>query len=156
MSNPFRKARREKRRNKPYRQRAVYTPMLVATDLVLRPLESIVDRLEIDGTVDVDGKGNPVFQAGDGRWYDAAGAIEGVMWHFEMFCTRHRRELPLDSLRELHIALKYIKPVMGSTLAKLKKDMPALRRAMAMADSDDQLDLLQQTRIKAELEARQA
>src|SRR5690606_33886464 len=155
MSNPYRKTRREKRRNKPYRQRAKHAPMLVASDLVLRPVEAIIDRLEIDGTVDVDGKGNPIFQAGDGEWYDAAGAIEGVIWHFEMFCTRHGRELPLDSLRELHIALKYIKPVMGSTLAKLKKDMPALRRAMAMANPNDQLNLLRQTQIKAELmEAR--
>lgn len=153
MSNPYRKARREKRRNKPYRRRAKHAPMLVASDLVLLPVKAIIDRLEIDGTVDVDGKGNPILQAGDGEWYDAAGAIEGVIWHFEMFCARHGRELPLDSLRELHIALKYLAPVMESTLAKLDKEMPALRRAMAMADPDDQLDLLRQTQVKAELES---
>src|SRR3546814_2911572 len=45
MSNPYRKARREKRRNKPYRQRPKHAPMLVATDLVLRPLEQIIDQL---------------------------------------------------------------------------------------------------------------
>ncbi|CAP41281.1 hypothetical protein [Bordetella petrii] len=154
MSNPFRQARREKRRNKPYRPRAVHTPMLVATDLVLRPLEQIIDQLERDGTVTTDAKGYAVFQAGDGQWYPSDEAIEGVIWHFEMFCTRHGRELPLDGLRELHIALHYIKPVMESTVVKLKDAMPVLRRAMAMADPDDQLDLLQQTRIKAEMEAR--
>ena len=152
MSNPYRKARREKRRNKPYRQRAKHAPMLVASDLVLRPLERIIDQLKHEGTAITDSKGYPVFQAGDGQWYPSADAIEGVIWHLEMFCTRHGRELPLDGLRDLHIALKYIKPVMESTLAKLDKEMPALRRAMAMADPDDQLDLLRQTQIKAELE----
>lgn len=151
MSNPFRKARREKRRNKTYRPRAKHAPMLVASDLVLRPLEQIIEQLVRDGTSITDSKGYPVFQAGDGQWYPSDEAIEGVIWHFEMFCTRHGRELPLDGLRELYIALHYIKPVMESTLAKLKDAMPALRRAMAMADPDDQLDLLQQTRIKAEL-----
>src|SRR5690606_8153857 len=126
MSNPFRKARREKRRNKPYRRRAVHTPMLVATDLVLRPLEAIVDRLEIDGTVDVDGKGNPVFQAGDGRWYDAAGAIEGVHQHFDMYATRHDVSLPLEGLQELVIAFRFCVPVQASTMRKLREALPVL------------------------------
>ncbi|WP_026641151.1 hypothetical protein [Bordetella petrii] len=155
MSNPFRKTRREKRRNKPYRRRAVHTPMLVATDLVLRPLEAIVDRLEIDGTVDVDGKGNPVFQAGDGNWYDAAGAIEGVMWHFDMMATRHGRTLPLDGLKELVIAFRYCVPVQASTMQKLRAALPVLRKTMSLAAPDEQVDLLRQTQIKAEMEHAQ-
>lgn len=153
MSNPFRKARREKRRTKPYHPRPIRTPMIVGTDLVLRPLEQIIEQLERDGTAITDSKGYPVFQAGDGQWYPSADAIEGVIWHMEMHCTRHGRALPLEGLRELHIALKYLAPVMESTLAKLDKEMPALRRAMAMADPDDQLDLLRQTQVKAELES---
>jgi hypothetical protein len=152
MSNPYRRARREKRR-KPYRPREVRTPMIVGADLVLRPLEQIVDRLGIDGTVDVDGKGTPVFQAGDGQWYDAAGAIEGVVWHFEMMETRHGLQLPLDGLRELVIAFRYCVPIQGSTMVKLRAALPVLRQAMAGGDPADQVDILQQTRIKAELEA---
>lgn len=148
MSNPHRKARRNKR----YVPKAIRTPMIVGTDLVLRPLEAIVDRLEIDGTVDVDGKGNPVFQAGDGEWYDAAGAIEGVHKHFDMFATRHKLTLPLDCLRELSIAFRYCVPVQQSTMQKLRTALPALRRAMSMADPDEQVDLLRQTQIWAELE----
>lgn len=150
MSKPHRTARRNKR----YVRRPVRTPMIVGTDLVLRPLEAIVDRLEIDGTVDVDGKGNPVFQAGDGEWYDAAGAIEGVMWHMEMWATRHRRELPLDGLRELVIAFRYCVPVQMSTMQKLRTALPLLRRAMGTGNPDEQVDLLRQTQIRAELEAQ--
>lgn len=148
MSNPHRKARRNKR----YRPREIRTPMIVGTDLVLRPLEAIVGRLEIDGTVDVDGKGDPVFQAGDGEWYDAAGAIEGVSWHFEMLATRHGLTLPLDGLNELVIAFRYCVPVQPSTMAKLRIALPVLRRVMGMGDPQEQVNLLQQTQIRAELE----
>lgn len=148
MSNKYRKQRRTKR----YVPKAVRTPMIVGTDLVLRPLEAIIDRLELDGMIDVDGKGNPVFRAGDGEWYDAAGAIEGVMWHMEMHATRHGLTLPLDGLRELVIAFRFCVPVQNSTMQKLRTALPVLRRVMSMAKPDDQVDLLRQTQIRAELE----
>lgn len=148
MSKPHRKARRSKR----YTPREIRTPMIVGTDLVLRPLETIVDRLEIDGTVDVDGKGNPVLRASDGEWYDAAGAIEGVMWHMEMHATRHGVTLPLDGLKELVIAFRFCVPVQNSTMQKLRAAMPVLRRAMSLAKPEDQIDLLRQTQIRAQLE----
>jgi hypothetical protein len=148
MSNKYRKQRRAKR----YVPKPVRTPMIVGTDLVLRPLETIIDRLEIDGTIDVDGKGNPVFPTSDGEWYDAAGAIEGVMWHMEMHATRHSLTLPLDGLKELVIAFRFCVPVQNSTMQKLRTAMPVLRRAMSLAKPDDQIDLLRQTQIRAELE----
>lgn len=152
MSSPHRRARRAKRQ-KTYREKPVHAPMLVASALVLGPLEAIVDRLEIDGTVDVDGRGNPIIQdMQTGEWYDAAGGIEGLCWHLDMHCTRHGVSLPLDGLRELHIAFKYCAPVQASTMRKLREALPILRRAMAMADKSDQLDLMRQTMIKAELE----
>jgi len=155
MSNPYRRARREKRR-KPYRPREVRTPMIVGAQLVMDPLERIVAQIDRDGTTDVDERGTPVFQTGDGRWYDAAGAIEGVVWHFEMMATRHGLDLPLDGLRELVIAFRYVVPIQASTMAKLRAALPVLRQAMAGGDPADQVDILQQTRIKAEFEAAAA
>lgn len=155
MSSQYRKQRRHKARNKAYRPRpSGVAPMIVGAHLVLHPLERIVEQIERDGTVNVDDKGMPVFQAGDGQWYDAAGAIEGVMWHFEALEVRTKRTLPLDGLRELVIAFRYCVPVMQSTLDKLNASLPVLRRVMATGKADDQLDILQQTRIRAELEKR--
>jgi hypothetical protein len=70
-----------------------------------------------------------------------------------MMAQRHKLELPLDGLRELHISLKYLVPIQQRTIVKLRAALPVLQRAMALGDPDDQIDLLQQTRIKAELEA---
>ncbi|MEI2416173.1 hypothetical protein V8Z80_08305 [Orrella sp. JC864] len=152
MSNPHRKARRAKARNKPYRPKPSEPPMLVGSHLVLSPLEHMVEQLERDGTLDTDERGTPIVIGRDGREYDAAGALEGVLWHFEMMSIRHGVTLPLDGLRELMIACRYLVPVQSGTIAKLRADLPVLRRAMATGSRVDQIDLLQQCRIKAALE----
>ena len=152
MSSQFRKQRRHKARNKAYTPREVRTPMIVGSELVMQPLEAIFDQLERDGTVHTDQKGVPVFQAGDGIWYDAAEAIEGVIWHFEMISTRTGKDLPLDGLRELVIAFRYVQPVLDSTMQKLRESLPVLRRVLALGDPDEQASLLTQTMIRAEFE----
>ncbi len=144
-------ARSQKPRH-PHRIKAVRTPMIVGTDLVLRPLEQIIDQIERDGTVNVSAKGAAQFQSGDGQWYDTAAAIEGIVVHFEMFAMRHDLDLPLDALRELHVALKYCVPVFERTLTGLQHALPVLRRAMATACPDDQVDILTQSMIKFEFE----
>ncbi|WP_246892464.1 hypothetical protein [Achromobacter xylosoxidans] len=130
------------------------SPMIVGAEIVMRPLEQLFDELDRTGKVPVNSRGFPEFLACDGRWYEAAPAIEGLIWHFEMWCTRHRKELPLQPLRELHIALHYLVPVRESTIDALRQVLPVLRSVIALGSPEDQVDLLQQTRIKAELESR--
>ena len=145
---------RKSRRHKFYRPKPVHAPMLVASALVLGPLEAVVDRLEIDGTVDVDGRGNLVIQDPQaGEWYDAAGGIEGLIWHLDMHRTRYGVVLPLDGVRELHIAFKSCAPVQASTIRKRRAAIPVLQRAMALVNKDHQIDLLRQTQMKAAMEA---
>lgn len=141
-----------KKPRRPYKPRAVRTPMIVGTDLVMRPLEAIIDQISRDGTVDASSRGVPMFKASDGMWYDSAAAIEGIVWHFEMFAIRHKIELPIEPLRELHIALKYCVPVFERTVTGCKLALPELRRAMSLADPDEQLDILMQAQIKEQLQ----
>ena len=97
--------------------------MIIGAEVVLRPWSSFrpMDRT---GEVSVDARGYPEFLAADGHWYEAAPAIEGLIWHFEMWCTRHDKKLPLQPLRDLHVALHYLVPVQPSTIAALR-DAPA-------------------------------
>ncbi len=53
---------KSKKPRKPYRPRDVRTPMLVGTDLVLRPLEAIIEQIDRDGTVNASRRGVPIFQ----------------------------------------------------------------------------------------------
>ena len=104
------------------------------------------------GEVSVDARGYPEFLAADGHWYEAAPAIEGLIWHFEMWCTRHDKKLPLQPLRDLHVALHYLVPVQPSTIAALRDAHPAPHDGLG--SPEDQVDLFQQTRIKAAMEAQ--
>ncbi len=143
-----------KRRNKRYVPRPTRTPMIVGAQMTIAPLQQIIDQIASDGTVNTSAKGVPMFQAGDGRWYDTAAALEGVIWHLDMYCARHSKQLPIQPLRELHICLAYITPISESLLNRLQAALPQIQREMALADPDDQVDLLRQTQIKDGLEQK--
>lgn len=144
----------KRKRNKRYRPRPVCTPMIVGAALVFSPLEAIIQQLETDGTLTTSARGTPMFQGSDGTWYCTATAIQGVIDHCEMWCIRHGRELPLDSLREFQRFITYCMPITESLLQRLRRDTPALQAAMAQGNPDDMLNLLMQTQIKDELEKR--
>lgn len=137
-----------------YRPKDVRTPMLVGTDLVLRPLERIIEQICIDGTTNVSRRGTPMFQNGSSEWFDTAEAIDGVILHLEMYSLRTGIAVPLDALRELHIAFKYAVPIFERTLDGVTAAMPVLRRIMSAADPDVMLDILRQTQIKIELDKK--
>lgn len=154
-----RKARRlaqraESRRGRPARraERPKASPMIIGAEIVMRPLEQLVDELDRTGKVPVNARGFPEFLACDGHRYEAAPAIEGLIWHFEMWETRHDKQLPIQPLRDLHIALHYLVPIQERTIDALRKALPILRRVMALGQPDDQVDLLLQTQIKAAME----
>lgn len=134
--------------------RPVAAPMIMCSEIVMRPLEQLFDELDRTGKVSVNAKGFPEFVACDGRKYEAAPAIEGLIWHFEMWSIRHGKELPLQPLRDLHIALHFLVPIQERTIEGLRAALPILRRVIALGQRDDQGDLFQQTRIKVAMEAQ--
>lgn len=67
------------------------SPMLVGAEIVTRPLEQLFDELVRTGAVSVNARGFPQFLACDGHWYEAAPAIDGLIWHFEMWPPRTAR-----------------------------------------------------------------
>lgn len=129
-------------------------PMIIGSHLLLSPIEQIVDLIERGGQPRTSAEGQPLFQAADGKWQEAAPAIQGLIWHFEMWCIRHHQDLPLQPLRDLHTALHFLVPVQETTLEGLRTTLPALRRVMALGERADQGDLMHQTLIKSALEAQ--
>ena len=141
-----------KKRNKQYRRRPVRCPLLVGAALVFGPITAVLDQLENDGTLTTSSRGVPMFQDGDGRWYETSAALEGVIDHIDMWCARHGRTLPLDSLRELRRLIEYAMNIPASLMVRLRCDLPVLQAVMARGNSDDMVDLLTQVQIKTELE----
>ncbi|WP_156337361.1 hypothetical protein [Achromobacter aegrifaciens] len=130
-------------------------PMLIKTQQTLAPLESIIDQIERDGTVTTDDRGVPIFHCvADGEWYASAPAINGMADFFDMWATRHGRAFKAVALRQLAKRLEVGMPIDGPLMAALRAEIPSLRRIGASLDQADATDLLQQTRILAEMEAR--
>lgn len=152
--------RRQARRAEGRRPRAgriarpVAAPMIMGSEIVMRPLEQLFDELDRTGKVSANAKGYPIFVACDGHKYEAAPAIEGLIWHFEMWSIRHAKELPLQPLRDLYIALHYLVPIQERTIEGLRHALPILRRVIALGQRDDQGDLFHQTRIKIAMEVQ--
>lgn len=128
--------------------------MLVKTELTLRPLEDIIEHIEKYGTLPVDDRGDPVYIDQHGNFYPLWEVIDGLVTTFEMWCTRHKQVLPLSPLRMFVAALHYAMPLTAYNLQDIKNAMPHLRAAARSMDPNDARDLVTQTQIKAEIEAR--
>jgi len=128
--------------------------MLVKVELTIRPLEDIIEHIERHGTLPVDRRGDPVYIDQHGNHCPLWEVIDGLVTTFEMWCTRHNRTLPLSPLRMFVGALHYSMPLTSFNLEEIKKAMPHLRAAARSMGHDDANDLVVQTQIKAELEAR--
>lgn len=142
---------RSQKPRKPYKQKIVRTPMIVGASLVISPLESIVNQISNDGTVDIR-HGVPHFMATDGLYYPTVPAIEGVIYHFEIIEMRHGISLPLEPLRQFKIALEYCVPITESLLEKLKHSLTVLRITLSYGDADEQLDIFRTAQVKFEME----
>lgn len=128
--------------------------MLVKTELTLGPLEDIIGHIEQHGTLPVDDRGDPIYTDQHGNTCPLWEVIDGLVTTFEMWCTRHQRTLPLAPLRMFVAALHYAMPITAFNLEEIKKAMPHLRAVARGMDHEDAGDLVVQTQIKAELEAK--
>lgn len=152
MNREQRRAARKAARHKPAREVYVPAPMLIKTQIVFAPLESVLDEIERTGTVDVAG-GAPVFQPpGESAWYALAPAIVGVANLFDMWAARHGKTLDVSALTRLAKKLEYAMPIAQSDIDDTRATMNVLRRVPM--GHQEAVSLVQQTQIKAELEAR--
>lgn len=144
-----------RKRGKPIKQRYRRTPMILGSAMVFGPLHAIIDQIEADGTLTCDVRGRPMFQEPEkGMWCDTSEALKGLITHMEMYETRHKVTLPLESIRRFQRFVEHVMHIPESLLQALKRDMNVLQKVMALSDPDDALDLFQQCVIKEELEKK--
>lgn len=143
----------KKKRTKQYKPRPVHAPLIVGASLVFSPLQAIIDQLDSDGTLTCSPRGVPMFHDfTDGHWYDTAAALAGVIEHLEMYETRHNVKLPISSMADFHRRISNSMPIDSPLMDRLRRDVPALQRVMAVSDRADIIGLYQQCQIKNEME----
>jgi len=129
--------------------------MIVKMNTVLSPLEAILDQLERDGTVHTDERGTPIFLAApENAWFAMVPALLGVVDMFSMWATRHGKAFDLSALRRLAHKLEYGMPVAEQDTAAVRALLPSMQRVAGSLSHNEAKNLILQTQIKEELEAR--
>lgn len=120
---------------------------------VFGPLESILDQLERDGTVDCATNGAPVFKDDlDGHWYCTVSALNGVIEAYEIHERRFKREINLEPLRQLSNKLKYGMPIFESDTKEARACLARMRIETMQMTSDYAKQLIKDFQIKEALE----
>ena len=142
-----RKQRRLLAKAKPAKQprRNVMGNMLVAGYRVLWPLDSIIARLDIDGTVDTV-KGKPVFDDGDDV-YEIVPAMQGLTDWFERAAKQMDVSINLDPMYALEKCFDYGMPVTETHMKNIKALMPKLRAFLSRMPADIGLSTLTTVQI---------
>ncbi|MGS1115979.1 hypothetical protein [Castellaniella sp. UC4442_H9] len=148
--------RRQRRMPRLHRiERPLPVPMIVKMTTVLSPVEAILDQIERDGTVCVDGRGMPIFKASpENEWFAMVPALLGVVDMFSMWATRHEKAFDLSALQRLAHKLEYSMPVTDTDTRAVRALLPSMQRVACTLSHDEADNLILQTRIKDELEAR--
>lgn len=123
---------------------------------VFGPLESILDQLERDGTVDCATNGAPVFKDNvDGHWYCTVSALNGVIEAYEIHERRYNRTLGLEPLRILSNKLQYGMPIFESDTKAARECLVRMRVETMQMTADYAKQLTKDFQIKEALEKLQ-
>lgn len=120
---------------------------------VMAPLESILDQLENEGTIDVAGSDVAVFKdLTDGHWYDSAAALMGVVEAYEIHEIRSGRQLNMEPMRQLAKKLEYGMPIFDSDTKSVRECLARMKAETLEMTAGYARDLIKDFQIKEELE----
>lgn len=121
---------------------------------VWAPLEQVLARIEIDGTVET-AQGRPVLHDDANRgWYEIAPAIEGVAKFHEIAATRHGWAIDLGPLHRIAAKLRYGAPIFASDIAAVRACADVCKRHAMRLTGREAEDILQTVRISIEMDTR--
>ena len=119
---------------------------------VFHPLESVLDRLERDGTVDTVGRQIVFREESAGELYDLPAALRGVIEFHQLAEVKYGIEGETSSMEKFANKLQYGMPVFEQDLAAVRENITACKRqAMALRISQA-TSLIDAVRIGAEVE----
>jgi len=142
-----------KKRNKKYRPKPPGTQLLKTqlwkVKAVFDPLESIIDQLERDGTIDCTPGGTAIFKdSGDGNWYESPIAIMGVVDAYQMHQERRGIDLGMDPLRKLAKKLEYSMPIFEADTKACRESLARMKRETLTMTADYASELIRDFQIK--------
>lgn len=120
---------------------------------VFDPLESIIDQLEQEGTINTSDTGTPMFKdETDGHWYCSVSALNGVVEAYEIHEKRFGRNLNLEPLRQLSNKLQYGMLIFDSDTKAVRACLARMRLETMQMTSAYAKELVKDFQIKEALE----
>lgn len=147
----FEKAMR--RPAKPQRKQADRASLTLAcspwkVDATWRPLEAVIARLEMDGTIEETARGEAVlYDDANGGWYATVPAIEGLCEFHEIAAARKGWVLDVSPLRKFAAKLKYGSPISERDIEAVKACAAQCRRMALSLTIREASDILTTVRV---------
>ena len=125
-------------------------------DATWAPLDRVLARIEIDGTVET-AKGRPVlYDDANGGWYEMAPAIDGLVDFHRIAAARHGWDLDLRPLEKLAAKLRLSSPLFEADLEAVLACADRCKRLAGRLTLAEAQDILQTVRISIALEGAPA
>ena len=109
--------------------------MFVAGYRILYPLEAILRRMAIDGTIDATLQGRAVFDDGE-EVYEVVPALNGLIDWLELCNNQSHTNIDLSPLTHLKNQLHYNMPITAQVFEGCQQLLPRLRRLVSLMPAD--------------------
>ena len=119
---------------------------------VWSPLETVLDQIEKDGTVDTDGKHIVFKEDMRGGKYDLVAALRGVIEFHELAGTRHGLPVDVSALVKFANKLDSGSPIFEQDLASVRECITSCKRQAMSLRVSQATDIVDTVRISVEVD----
>ena len=119
---------------------------------VFFPLERVLSRLEIDGTVETAGRQVVFKEDMHGGWYDMVAALRGVIQFHDLAASRHSLPIDLSAMVRFANKLEAVSPIFESDIEAMKTCIEACKQQAMKLRVSEATSIVDTVRISAEMD----
>ena len=119
---------------------------------VFFPLERVLSRLEIDGTVETAGRQVVFNEDSKNGWYDLVAALRGVIRFHELAANRHSLPIDLSAMVRFANKLEAGSPIFEADLEAMKTCITSCKQQAMKLRVSEATSIVDTVRISAELD----
>lgn len=118
---------------------------------VFSPLERILHRLEVDGTVETTGRMIVFREDGAGGWYDLVAALRGIIEFHDIASRRFRLLADTDAMTRFANKLEAGAPLFESDMRAVRNNIDSCKRQAMNLRVSQAVEIVQTIQISNEL-----
>ncbi|MBI2307549.1 MAG: hypothetical protein HYU78_09615 [Rhodocyclales bacterium] len=119
---------------------------------VFSPLERVLHRLEVDGTVETDGRHVVFREDGRGGWFDIVSALRGVIEFHQIATARYGHPADVDALEKFTNKLHAGSPIFEDDLVAVRASIASCKSQAMRLRVSQAADILKTVQVGAELD----